>query len=73
MINDKKGAIIYLPNFSKEHTYLNEQTIEANRIQYYRDDAQSELANRIRFSSKDAENHQDGLTTASMEIEGIPA
>lgn len=73
LVNDETDAIIYLPNSSKEHTYLNEQTIEANRIQSYRDDAQSELANRIRFSSKDAEIHRDGLTTASMEIEGIPA
>jgi len=66
-------AFHWLPNTSKEHQYLNEQTIEANRIQSYRDAAQSELANWIRFSSKDAEKHGDGLTTASMEIKGVPA
>jgi hypothetical protein len=52
---------------------LNEQTIEANRIQAYRDDAEKELANWIRFSSKDAKTHCDGLTLASMEIKGIIA
>lgn len=63
----------WLPNTSKQCQYINEQTIEANRIQSYRDAAQSELADWIRFSSKDAEKHGDGLTTASMEIEGVPA
>lgn len=73
LINDESDSIIYLPNTSKEHKYLNEQTIEANKIQSYRDAAQSELANWIRFSSKDVEKYRDGLTVASMEIEGISA
>ena len=59
-------------NTSKEHQWLNEQTIEANRIQAYRDAAQSELANWIRFSSKDAKEYMDGLTLAGMELDGIP-
>lgn len=71
LIKDESDSIIYLPNTSKEHKYLNEQTIEANKVQSNRDDAQSELANWIRFSSKDVEKYQDGLTVASMEIEGI--
>jgi hypothetical protein len=58
-------------NRSKEHQWLNEQTIEANRQQIYRDDAQQELAEWIRFSSKEAKANQDGLTTASMEMNGI--
>lgn len=73
LINDEKDFIHYITNTSKEHLWLNEQTIEANRIQAYRDAAQSELANWIRFSSKDAAKHLDGLTLASMEIEGVPA
>ncbi len=73
LIKDESETIIYLPNTSKEHKYLNEQTIEANRIQSYRDDAQNELANWIRFSSKDVAKYQDGSTVASMEIEGITA
>ena len=72
LINKETDFIYYLPNTSKEHQWLNEQTIEANRIQAYRDAAQSELANWIRFSSKDAEEHMDGLTLAGMEIDGIP-
>ncbi|MEQ1676425.1 MAG: hypothetical protein ABL876_06985 [Chitinophagaceae bacterium] len=73
LTNAESDLIHYIPNSSKEHQWLNEQTIEANRIQAYRDDAQNELANWIRFSSKDAEKNSDGLTLASMEIEGIPA
>ncbi|WP_353485044.1 nitroreductase [Haliscomenobacter sp.] len=69
----ERDVFHWLPNTSKEHQYLNEQTIEANRIQSYRDAAQSELADWIRFSSKDAAKHGDGLTTASMEIKGVPA
>ena len=49
LINKETDLIHYLPNTSKEHQWLNEQTIEANRIQAYRNAAQSELANWIRF------------------------
>lgn len=73
LIDNEPDFIYYLPNNCKEHLWLNEQTIEANRFQSYRDAAQSELANWIRFSSKDAAANLDGLTLASMEIEGIPA
>lgn len=72
LLDKETDFIHYLPNTSKEHQWLNEQTIEANRIQAYRDAAQSELANWIRFSSKDAAEHMDGLTLAGMEIDGIP-
>jgi hypothetical protein len=72
LINEETDFTYYLPNTSKEHQWLNEQIIEANRIQAYRDAAQSELANWIRFSSKDAAQHMDGLTLAGMEIDGIP-
>ena len=61
----------FIPNTAKEHQWLNEQTIEANRTQAYRDAAQKELADWIRFSSKEAKKYRDGLTTAGMEIEGI--
>jgi hypothetical protein len=72
LLSEDADFIHYIPNTAKEHAWLNEQTIEANRIQANRDDAQSELANWIRFSSKDAAQHMDGLTLASMEIDGIP-
>jgi hypothetical protein len=73
LTKDGPDFIHYISNSSKEHQWLNEQTIEANRIQAYRDDAEKELAEWIRFSSKDAQSHCDGLTTASMEIEGVAA
>ena len=73
LIDDDRDLMYYMPKSSKECNWLNEQTIEANRIQSYRDEAQSELADWIRFSSKDAEKSEDGLTLAGMEIEGIPA
>lgn len=63
----------FVPNTSREYQWLNEQTIEANRRQAYRDDAQAELGDWIRFSSKEAHQFRDGLTTASMEITGVPA
>jgi hypothetical protein len=70
---EEKDFIYFIDNSSKQHQWLNEQTIEANRLQSYRDDAQKELSQWIRFSSKDAKKYCDGLTTAGMELEGFPA
>jgi hypothetical protein len=64
-------GIHYLATGSKESQYLNEQTIEANRRQADRDPAQRELADWIRFSSHDAAEQRDGLTTATLDINGI--
>jgi hypothetical protein len=72
LTNEEPDYLHYISNTTKEHKWLNEQTIEANRKQAYRNDAQNELANWIRFSSKDAKKNADGLTLAGMEIEGIP-
>jgi hypothetical protein len=44
----------YFPNTSKESQWRNEQIFEANIIQTNRDAAQSELAEWVRFSNKDA-------------------
>ena len=71
LVNSEPEFIHYLPVTSKESQLIDEQTIAANRLQAYRDPAQQELADWIRFSSKDADEYRDGLTTASMEIEGI--
>lgn len=73
LIKDETDSLYFIPNAAKEFQWLNEQTIEANRIQAYRNDAEKELADWIRFSSKDAKAHCDGLTMASMEIEGPTA
>lgn len=71
LLENETDFIRYFPNTSKEHLYLNEQTIEANKIQSYRDVAQTELANWMRFSNEDVEKYRDGLSPASMEIKGI--
>lgn len=71
IVGSEPDEFHYLPAGGKESQFVNEQTIEANRIQAYRDPAQEELADWIRFSSKAAEKYRDGLTTASMEINGI--
>jgi hypothetical protein len=72
LVDSEPEFIHYLPNTSKESKFIDEQTIAANRLQAYRDPAQQELANWIRFSSQDADKYRDGLTTAGMEITGIP-
>lgn len=71
IVGSEPDGFHYLPADGKESQFINEQTIEANRIQAYRDAAQAELADWIRFSNQDAGKHRDGLTTASMEIDGI--
>ena len=71
LFNEEKDFFNFIHNGSKEYQYLNEQTIEANKIQSYRDVAEKELSDWIRFSSRDAAITMDGLTTASMEIKGI--
>jgi hypothetical protein len=72
LFTEENDFFNFIHNGSKEYQYLNEQTIEANKIQSYRDAAQKELSEWIRFSSRDAEKNMDGLTTATMEIEGVP-
>lgn len=72
LINGEPDVFHFIPNTSEEYLLINEQTIEANKLQSYRDIAEKELSDWIRFSSKEAEKHRDGLTTAGMEIEGIP-
>ncbi|MFN8145149.1 MAG: hypothetical protein U0073_12080 [Bacteroidia bacterium] len=62
----------FFPNNSQEFGWWNEQTIEANRQHTWRNDAQSELEDWMRLSNKDAKKYCDGLTTASMEINGMP-
>lgn len=71
LFSKEKLFFHYFPNSSKEYAVINEQTIAANRVQSYRDAAQKELADWVRFSSKDVEKYADGLTTAGMEIDGI--
>ena len=73
LLNGESDFIQYIPNPSPLCTSLNEQTVSANQTQSYRDPAQKELADWIRFSNKDAAKYKDGLTIASMEINGVSA
>jgi hypothetical protein len=73
LLDNETDFFHFIPNSSKEYNWLNEQTIAANRIQTYRDAAQKELSEWIRFSGNEARKHCDGLTTAGMELDGIPA
>jgi len=66
-----KQHAYYFPRESREGRYLAEGTIEANRVQAGRDDAQAELGAWIRFRDEDARSHRDGLTPESMEIPGV--
>lgn len=70
LTGDMKQHAYYFPSQSREGRYLAEGTIEANRVQARRDDAQAELATWIRFRNQDARAHRDGLTQESMEITG---
>lgn len=71
LLENERDYLVFFEKNSPGYKLLNEQTIEANQIQADRDDAQTELSEWMRFSSRDAEKHCDGLTVASMEIEGI--
>lgn len=71
LTGNDKDHFQFFANTTKEYHWLNEQTIEANRKQTYRDDAQAELANWMRLSGNDAKKYCDGLTTAGMEINGM--
>lgn len=71
LFNEDPGDLHFISNTAKEYRFLNDQTIEANRLQSYRDPAEKELSNWIRFSTEDAREHRDGLTAASMGIEGV--
>jgi hypothetical protein len=65
------GAAHFIGPTSREGRYIAEGTIEANRAQALRNDAQEELAKWIRWSDAEARDHRDGLTQESMEIAGV--
>ncbi len=61
----------FFPFGSANAIWLSEQTIEANRVQAYRDPAQEELSRWIRWSDDAARTARNGLTPEAMEITGI--
>jgi len=66
-----KGRLFYFPRGSEHATCIQEGAVEYFKLQSDRNDAQSELAEWIRFSNKDARQHRDGLTTEGMGITGF--
>jgi hypothetical protein len=65
------GRLFYYPRGTDHAKCIQEATVESYRVQTYRDEAQKELAQWVRFSNEDARKHRDGLTTESMEITGF--
>ncbi len=65
------GNLMFIPRESRQGRYLREGTMEANRLQTYRDAAQEELAQWIRWTDEDARKARNGLTPEGMEITGI--
>lgn len=64
---------LFIPPSSSQAAYLREVAVESFRAQSWRDDAQEELAEWVRFDDDDVFAHRDGLTLASMEILGFAA
>ena len=70
LFNGEDQQFHFIPADGREGKWINEATIEANRHQAYREPAQHELSDWVRFSNREARKFRDGLTTGSMEIEG---
>ena len=69
--NSNKDDFLYIPRGSKEASYLENSTIEANRTQANREPAWEELSNWIRWSNSEARKNRNGLTPAAMDIRGL--
>jgi hypothetical protein len=69
--SNNKDDFIFIPRGTKEASYLQTATIEANRTQAGRGPAWEELSNWIRWSNSDARKYRNGLTPASMDIKGV--
>ena len=65
------GRFAVFPRGSTAAGYLEDGTIEANRLQAYRDPAQEELSRWIRWTEDEGRHYRNGLTPESMEITGL--
>src|SRR5262245_9623366 len=61
----------FITSQSKEGRLLADATLEANRLQSSRDDAQSELADWIRWTAADGRAHRNGFTPEALGITGF--
>jgi hypothetical protein len=68
---NKDDQFRYYPLNSEQGRYLSEGTLAANWVQAFREPAQLELANWMRWSNAEAEEFGNGLTPESMELSGI--
>jgi len=64
-------AVLFFAARSQHGRRLAEATLEANRVQTARDDAQSELADWMRWTPEDGRAHRNGFTPESLDITGI--
>ena len=71
LVGNNKNAVFYYPLNSNEGSYIRQANLLANKAQVYREDAQTELAQWIRWSKREASEYCNGLTPESMEMEGI--
>jgi hypothetical protein len=71
LVGNNKNVVFYYPLNSKAGLYLSQATLLANKTQIYREDAQIELAEWIRWTDQEAREYGNGLTPESMEMNGI--
>jgi hypothetical protein len=68
---NQENHIRYYSLDSEQGRYLAEGTLAANKAQAFREPAQVELANWIRWSNADEIKYRNGLTPEGMELSGI--
>ena len=68
---DRNHQLHFFPPGSRQGQLLAEATLEANRLQTSRDDAQSELADWMRWTPEDGRAHRNGFTPEALEITGL--
>jgi len=56
---------------SRGASLIEAAVLESNKIQAWRDDAQGELGDWIRWSDSDVQKYRNGLSPAGMEITGL--
>jgi hypothetical protein len=65
------GPVKYMARGQALCRYLDATTIEANRLQAFRDEAQDELIRWVRWSNAEVREHRDGLSLPALEVNGL--
>ncbi len=71
LMDDDPDQWTYFSPDASQSAYIEKVTLEAFTQQTYRDSAQAELADWIRFSKREIKKQKDGLTPATMEMPWI--